>query len=136
MAAAGDRPDEHDDPRADPAGPDALLAAALAGGRDVADAAAAAGVSESTVYRRLRSPEFRKLVAQLRGEMVGQALGRMAALMTEAADRLKKLLNSRNERVRLAAVKVVLEVTPRLREQSEIEERLVALEAAAGGGTA
>jgi hypothetical protein len=133
MTADGDMPDENDGP-AEEVGPEALLAAALAAGKEVAEAARETNVSERTAYRRLADPQFKRLLAELRGRMVSQALGRLSATMTKASDRLDTLLDSKSERTQLAAAKAVIGLTQQLREQTEIVERLAALEAAAAGG--
>jgi hypothetical protein len=106
------------------ADPDDLLAVALAAGQEVADAARSARLSERTAYRRLADPDFRRRVAELRGRAVDRALGRLSGTMAQAADRLKALLDSDDERVALAAARAVLEFGHRLREQVELEERV------------
>ena len=75
MTAGFDSLGESDDP-AEFAGPDVVLAAALAAGEDVAAAAEAAKISERTAYRRLSDPQFKRLVSELRGRMVSRALGK------------------------------------------------------------
>jgi hypothetical protein len=60
--------------------------------------------------------------------MVDKALGRLADAMTEAADVLRNLLASEDERVRLPAARALLELGVKLRESVELEERLAALE--------
>jgi HEAT repeat protein len=60
--------------------------------------------------------------------MIGQALGRMAAGMTEAADVLRALLKAEAETVRLGAARSLLDLGVKLREVVEFEERLAALE--------
>jgi hypothetical protein len=111
-------------PGGDRSSADDLLAAALAAGQEVAEAARAAGVSERTAYRRLAEPEFKRHVGELRGAMVSQALGRLSDAMTAAADRLRKLVDSADEKVALGAAKAVLELTPRLREAEELQGQL------------
>jgi hypothetical protein len=115
---------------------DVALLVALAGGRTVREAARAAGIGERTATRRLADPAFRRRLAELRAEMVEQALGRAAKAMSAAADTLRKLLQAQRESVRLGAARALLELTPRLRESVELEQRLLALEAkmAAGKG--
>jgi hypothetical protein len=115
---------------------DDALAVSLAGGATLRDAAAAAGIGERTATRRWADAAFRRRVAELRGEMVGQALGRLADGMAAAADVLRALLGAensdgepRNEKTRLAAAAKLLELGVRLRESVELEERLAALEA-------
>jgi hypothetical protein len=108
------------------------LALALAAGDSIADAAANAGVGERTVYRRLADPAFRQRIQTFRGEMVAQALGRMANGMTEAADVLRQLLASQTPpAVRLGAARSILELGVKLRESVELEQRVAALETAA-----
>ena len=108
-------------------GDDALLLA-LAAGKTVRDAAVAAGVGERTATRRWSDPTFRRRVAELRGEMVGRALGRMADGMAEAADVLRKLLAAESESVRLGACRTMLELGVKLRDSVELEERFTELE--------
>jgi hypothetical protein len=108
---------------------DEALALALASGQTVRDAAAAAGVAERTATRRWADAAFRRRVAELRGDMVGRALGRMADGMTEAADVLRALLAADTPpAVRLGAARSLLELGVKLREAVELEARLTSLE--------
>jgi HEAT repeat protein len=91
-------------------------------------AAETAGVSERTATRRWADPEFRRRVSVLRGELVGQALGRLADAMTSAANVLRQLLAAESENVRLGAARSLLELGVKLRESVELEERLQSLE--------
>jgi hypothetical protein len=109
---------------------DEPLALALATGQTLRDAAAATGIGERTATRRMADPAFRRRIGELRGDMVGRALGRMADGMAEAADKLRELLTAESESVRLGAARALLELGVRLRESVELEARLVALEAA------
>src|SRR5260221_9998148 len=56
---------------------DVMLALALASGTKIVDAAEQAGVCRRTVERKLAEPDFRRMVAELRAEMVAAALGRL-----------------------------------------------------------
>ena len=96
------------------------LALALAAGDSIAEAAAKAGMGERTAYRWLADPALRQRIQTLRGDMVGRALGRMAAGMTEAADVLRAL--------RLGAARSLLDLGVKLREAVELEKRMQALE--------
>jgi hypothetical protein len=107
---------------------DAALLVALAAGQTVRDAAQSAGLGERTATRRVADPEFRRRVYELRAEMVGQALGKMADGMTEAADTLRKLLTAQSESIRLGAARSILELGNKLRESAEFAERLAILE--------
>ncbi|SRR5579884_3864613 len=107
---------------------DGVLALALAGGLTVEAAAGRAGVGERTAYRRLADPAFCVRVTELRSEMVERALGKMADGMGEAADTLRQLLGAKAESVRLAAARSILEMGIKLREATELDARLRALE--------
>lgn len=107
---------------------DAALIAALAGGATRAKAAEQAGVSESTVYRRLTDTGFCTRVQAARSEMVEQTSGRLAYLSTAAAMTLGKLLTASSETVRLGAARAILELGGKWRENEDLEARLSALE--------
>jgi hypothetical protein len=101
---------------------------AVATGNTLRDAALAVGIGERTAARRWADPDFRRRVSELRGEMVGRALGRMADGMNDAADELRRLLGARSEPVRLGAARSLLELCVKLRETVELEQRLASLE--------
>ena len=107
---------------------DEALALALATGETLRLAADAAGIGERTATRRWADPAFRRRVSELRGDMTGRALGRLADGMSEAADVLRQLLAAESEAVRLRAAVELLQLGVKLREATELEERLLALE--------
>jgi len=107
---------------------DDLLAAELAAGKTVRDAATAAGVAERTAHRRLTDAEFKARVTGLRASMVSAAAGRLADGMGEAATVLRALLASEDEHVRHKAAVKLLDLGLKVRDQSEIEDRLTAVE--------
>ena len=109
---------------------DDALAHGLASGFTLAEAASAARVSVSTVTRRLRDEGFRAKVNLLKQEMWGRATSRVTGLAAVAGDRLQVLLDSADERVRLAAVNTALTHGLRLKEAGDLEQRLSALEQA------
>jgi hypothetical protein len=122
----------------DRSGANTVLAAALACGLTVEQAAAEAKVSESTAYRRLRSPKFRARVARLRRQGAQEAAGKLAALGGEAVDKLADLVRSSPDNVTLAAIRTALEYLFKsgdaagLAGQVEgLERRLAAVEKAA-----
>jgi len=110
---------------------DAALIVALAGGATVRDAARRAHVGERTVYRRLDEPDFRRQVQDARADMVAQAVGKLADAATKAVETLSALLDGESESVRLGAARAILEIGTKLRDATEFETRLAALEAAA-----
>ena len=107
---------------------DDLLAAAMASGKTIAQAAAEAHVSERTAKRRSTDPAFRAKVSALRGEVVSAALGRLADGMSDAASKLRDLLNAEAETVRLGAARSLIELGLKVREAVELEERVRVLE--------
>jgi hypothetical protein len=82
----------------------------LASGKNLRDAASAAGVSERTATRRWADPAFKQYVTDLQAEARQRALGRIADTMTKAADTLEQLLTAECERVRLGASRAILEL--------------------------
>ena len=109
------------------------FALAIASGTSVREAAASAGVSERTAYRRLGDPAFRRRVSEIRASFLNQAVGLLSEAANEAVSTLKALLTARAESVRLSAARAILELGPKLREQAELEERVTALERVAAG---
>ena len=108
---------------------DEALALAVASGQTLRDAAAANGIGERTATRRRADAAFRRRVAELRGDMVGRALGKMADGMADAADVLRQLLAAGTPpAVRLGAARSLLERGTKLRESVELETRLAELE--------
>jgi len=108
---------------------DETLLLALACGATVEAAAAKAGVSESTAYRRLNIPAFQERLRDLRADMVQ----RTAAMLTAAAgEAVKTLLALQRDAVppatRLGAARAVLEMGMKVRETAELEQRIAALE--------
>lgn len=108
---------------------DAVLLA-LACGASVEQAARQCGLSPRTVYRRVAEPEFRQRVQALRGDMASRTAGTLTAAATEAVRTLLELLkgSASSSSVRLGAARAVLEIGLKVREVTDFEERLSALE--------
>jgi hypothetical protein len=112
---------------------DQVLLVALACGATIEAAAHKAGVSDTTVYRRLQDPEFQKQLQQFRADMVQRAAAGLTAAAMEAIKTLLALLQSSNTgAVRLGAARAVLELGAKLRETVELEQRIAALEQKSG----
>jgi hypothetical protein len=108
---------------------DQLLLMALACGATVENAAVSAGISQATVYRRLKDPEFQQELCKTKTEMVN----RTAAMLTAAAGEAVKTLlalqkDSTPPASRLGAARAVLELGVRIRESAELEGRIAVLE--------
>jgi len=108
---------------------DARLALGLAAGLTWKQAAAEARLAERTAYRRGDDPEFRARVDALAESGWRQAAARLEDLVGDAAARLGSLLNDPDPRIALTSAKAILDVGGRVREQTELVERLEALEA-------
>jgi transposase len=107
------------------------VALLLAQGMSMRAAARKADVNEKTVRRWREDPEFGRMVDTLRSRMTDRALGKLTASQLAAADELRRLLKSKDERIRRDAAKQILEQGVRLSELQNIVPRLEALEAAA-----
>jgi hypothetical protein len=113
---------------------DELLAAELAAGKTVRDAATTAGVAERTAFRRLADPDFTQRVATLRDDMVRTAAGRLADGMAAAADVLRALLADADPHVRHKAAVKLLELGVKVVELADLQRRVEDLEQRAGEG--
>jgi hypothetical protein len=108
---------------------DEALAAALACGATVEQAAAKAGVSGRTAYRRQKDPAFRRLVQAARGDIVQRAGGLLTGAALESIKTLLELQRPPSSPgVRLGAARSVLEFGLKVREAAELEGRLAELE--------
>ncbi|MFN2490122.1 MAG: hypothetical protein ABR529_10355 [Actinomycetota bacterium] len=95
----------------------------------MAAAAERAGVSPSTVTRRLRDAAFRARVTDARAQAVERAAAKLTAAFSGAISTLIALLQSPNHSVAIAAATRILDYGMKLREHVELEERIAALEA-------
>lgn len=110
------------------------VALLLASGHSIREAATLSGSGERTIKGwNAEVPAFRERVAELRAEMVTRAVGRLSEGMAGAADCLRGLLASESDSVKLGAARSILELGVKLRESTELEQRIAALEGRAGG---
>lgn len=105
-----------------------LLAAQLAAGATIKDAAAQVGIGEKTAHRRLADPTFRQRIAELRREMTNQAVGRLADAMAEAAGELRRLTGSPNEGIRLRACVALLDQGLKAVALADLDDRIRCIE--------
>jgi transposase len=109
---------------------DHALMLALACGATIESAARKSGVSESTVYRRLKDPGFQRELAKLQSEMVQRATAMLTASTLEAAKTLLSLQDPSNPPgIRLGAARAIVDFGVKMRQLVELEERLTAMEA-------
>lgn len=107
--------------------------AALLTERNVAAAAQAAGVGLRTLHRWLK--EDGAFIAELRtaeATLDAETMRRLATIQVKALDAIEQALDSpeASHSERLRAAEMVLAQRAKLRELNDIEERLLALEAA------
>ena len=109
---------------------DSILVQELAKGLTIRDAAKLAGISEQTVYRRMKKADFRAEISRIRTMFLRQAAGRLAASSSEAADILMTLAKSEKSagHVQRSAASDILAYSMKLLELSELDERLRQLE--------
>jgi len=104
---------------------------ALIANPKLTDAARAAGVSESTIWRLMQREDFQRRYREAQTEALNAALGSIQGAATQAIDTLTEISrNGKNETARVQASKAVLDYTFRVREQFDMGERLKQLEAA------
>ena len=103
---------------------------ALLVSRTRAEAAQAAGVSESTLRQYMKDPKFLERYKQAFGEMVADATRQAQQTLSPALSVLKEIMMDRDEQAsaRITAARSVLEYSLRLCEQTDILEQLRELE--------
>jgi len=95
-----------------------------------------AGLACRVTSRTIRSwmtnvPAFKARINELRSELTAATLGRLLDNMSAAATTLVDLCqNGKQEMTRLMAAKSIVDYAVRLREHTELAERVAALEAA------
>lgn len=94
------------------------------------EAAKAAGVSETTLWRWLQRDDFRKKYREAQDKVFDGALGSLQGASTEAVNCLRRNLTCGNASAEVQAARTILDYTLRAREMFELENRVVQLEAA------
>jgi len=105
-----------------------VLSASVASGLSVRDASKIAGCSESTAYTISCSDEFRNEVARLKSEFIARAVSILSSNATKAGQALVGLLDSKDEKVVLAAAVKMLGMIPPMQELAELRARIDAIE--------
>jgi hypothetical protein len=93
----------------------------------VRSAAQAAGVSESTLFRRLRDRGFRKLLKEQRLRVYGHALSRLQMAAEEAVSTLVEVMRREDgsEQARIKAAVSILELAGRGVQPEEVDKRIL-----------
>jgi hypothetical protein len=104
-------------------------ALSLAKGGSQQLAAAESGVAARTVRSWFLLTGFTKRITQLRAEMTSQALGKLTDNLASAADTLGYLSRkAKSEMVRVIAAAKLFELAMKVKDATELEERIRALE--------
>jgi hypothetical protein len=110
-------------------GADGKLLLALACGATAEAAARQAGVSESTVRRRLKDDAFVRKLHKVRAEMHLRVADQLTAASTEGVRTMVQLMKETNSgSVRLGAARSVVELSTKVRETADLAIRLTELE--------
>ena len=101
----------------------------LSAGMAIKAAAAEVGAGERTVHEWLARPDVKARVAELREQLLSEAIGKLSNSVNRAALVLDELLDVEDERIKLRAAVAVLNVLIKVREHKELAERVAELEA-------
>lgn len=103
-----------------------MVALALARGATIEEAAELSGVNRMTIFRRLKTPEFREQVAALKRRILEEALATLQSGATKASKKLHDLADSPDEKIALGAAKEIISLTLKARQidglEREVEE--------------
>src|SRR6185312_11902969 len=94
------------------------------------EAAKAAGVSETTLWRWLQRDDFRKKYREAQAKVFDGALGSLQGASTEAVNCLRRNLTCGNPSAEVQAARTILDYTLRARQLFELETRITFLETA------
>jgi AcrR family transcriptional regulator len=112
-------------------GDSSILIAEAVAGRSLSEIATAAGVSISTVQRRLRDPAIVTAIRETRAQHRQERVGQLNILGVDAIRKLAQLIQHEEATVSLRAIALVLGNSIKLEGVVDVEERLSALESAA-----
>ena len=101
---------------------------ALLSNPKIKDAAAAAGVNESTVWRLMQRDDFQTRFREAQGKVFDGALGTLQGATTAAVDCLIRNLSCGSPSAEVQAAKIILDFTMKARELLDLGERVKELE--------
>ena len=111
---------------------DELIIAALISNPTVKAASAACKVSETQIYARLRTPEFKNRYDAARREMLQQSAAYMQGIVCEAIEKMREVMNSpdASQQVQLNAADAIIRSSLKLTEQADILAQLAEIKKA------
>ena len=101
---------------------------ALLNTKSIRDAAKASRLSEETLYRYLREPDFIRDYREARRQSVENAISILQQSTTDAAETLTRNLHCENPAVEIRTAQIILETAIKGIETLDILERLEKLE--------
>lgn len=104
-------------------------AALLASGLTVVATAKRVGVDQRTVHTWRDDSEFVKLVAKYQAKLISQSLGKLSGAASKAVKTLVECLSStESDSVRVRSAVAILDQLIKIREVTDLEDRLTELE--------
>jgi DNA-binding MurR/RpiR family transcriptional regulator len=94
----------------------------------IPEAAKAAGVSQTTLWRWLQREDFQGKFREAQNKVFDGALGSLQGASADAVQCLRRNLNCGNPPSEIAAARAILDFTMRARELIELTERVSSLE--------
>lgn len=109
---------------------DELIIAALLSSPTTRAASEACGVSESVIYARLKTPDFKERYDTARREMLAQSAAALQTHLNAAIEAMGDIVSDKdaNPQTRLNAAEAVIRNTLKMTERTDILDRLDALE--------
>ncbi len=128
MNTGGNHSESTGDPRTKPLTARQKKAiAAILTARNYEEAIPAAGVCRQTFYTYLRNPNFKAELDRQLNQLTDGAMGRIKSAAGEAVEKMRALLDSESETIRLRAAQGIIDYTLKAREL-EIGARLDEIE--------
>ena len=105
--------------------PDEKLIAALLNHGTIKQAAAAAGVSERTMYDRMNSGDFKELYKAAKADLIRGAVFSLNGKLQEAIDTIAGIMadESTNAAIRLQAAQAILNTAGKFAERLQADEK-------------
>jgi hypothetical protein len=100
----------------------------LLAGRSIAEKCKNARISKASYFRWIRNSAFRLALESAREKITEQAMSQLTAASQEAVNTLLELMKDDNKWLKLRACETVLASVKSLREEKEIESKLVEIE--------
>jgi hypothetical protein len=107
---------------------DTLMAAAVASGQTIRQAAASVNLSERQGRRIACQPAFRQVVNELRTQAVATAVGALSDFATKAAEKLTELTTCGDPAIELRSAVAILSQFSKLSESVDLRQRVELLE--------